>query len=162
MITTLDVPIKDLKLYDDNPRTISKCQFDKLVSSIQHDPNFLYLRPVLVNRRSEIGDLEVYAGNQRVRAAKKLKHKTIPCIIEDDLEQSIIDERCIKDNKTYGEWNWDMLSNNWSEDLLSRCGFDVKELDISNDISKIDLKDSESEEEKPKKCKLCPHCGKDI
>ena len=97
----VQVPIKDLTLLERNPRKITSEQMMNLCRSIEEDEDFLILRPILVN---QIGDiLHVYAGNQRVRAAQKLKHKTVPCIIDHDLPEKILKQRIIKDNKTYGD-----------------------------------------------------------
>ena len=144
------IPIADLTLLDKNPRKITSEQMDKLVASLKNDPEFFNLRPCLVNK---IGDkLTVYAGNQRVRAAKKLKWKSVPCIVSTDLDIKIIKERTIKDNKTYGEFDFDLLANEWDVDLLYESGFSMDELDIS-----IELPKDEQEEEEPHKC---PSCGK--
>src|SRR6185312_6189048 len=89
-------------------------------------------RPCLVSKRD--GILTVYAGNQRVRAAKKLKLKEIPCIVEEFLTDEMIKERTIKDNKTYGEFDFDILANNYDIEMLVGCGFAAEELlgDLSN------------------------------
>src|SRR5438132_1239365 len=100
MTETVNFPIKQLTLLEKNPRTISKDQFDKLVLSLKNDPAYLWNRPVLVNKVKDT--LTVYAGNQRVQAAKKLKWTKIPCIIEENLPEELIKERIIKDNAHMG------------------------------------------------------------
>ena len=148
------IPLSKLTLLDKNPRTISKDQMTKLCKSIKDDPDFLYLRPILVNLSD--ATFYVYAGNQRVRAAKKLKMKEIPCIVEHDIHQDLQDARCIKDNKTFGEFDFDLLANEWDIDLLLDCGFRANELIGS------DQEITEEKEDKQKKCKVCPKCGEDI
>lgn len=148
------IPIKNLTLLEKNPRRITKEQMDKLCQSIKDDPEFLKCRPVLVNMSD--ATMYVYAGNQRVRAAKKLKMKEIPCIVNHDLPSHIQDARCIKDNKTYGEFDFDLLANEWDAELLIDCGFKPEE--ILGDLSNIS-DDEREEEEKQKKCKVCPNCG---
>src|SRR5271157_607252 len=110
------LPIAKLKLSPDNPRTISREQLDKLCKSMEDDPEFLNCRPVLVNRSSKYTALDppcpvdrdtvkridtytVYAGNMRVRAARKLKLKQIPCIVSNDLSEEHMRRRMILDNK---------------------------------------------------------------
>ena len=95
-----NIKIKDLFLLERNPRKISKSQMVKLQESLIKDPGFLDSRPVLVNRRD--GANIVYGGNQRVRAAKSLKWKEIPCSVEIDLSDELMASRVIKDNQTYG------------------------------------------------------------
>ena len=68
MIETIE--IKKLKLLERNPRSITKAQLEKCKDSLMRDPDFLDQRPILVNVID--GVYHVYAGNMRVRAAKKL------------------------------------------------------------------------------------------
>ncbi len=147
--------IKNLTLLERNPRKITKDQMDKLCKSITDDPDFLSSRPILVNHTD--GKYIVYAGNQRVRAAKMLKMKGIPCIVEVNLDPEIMRKRVILDNKSFGEWDFDILANEWDINVLIDCGFDANELigPIGND------KEAESDP-KGKKAKdqaKCPSCG---
>src|SRR5436190_19736655 len=107
MIEIKNNPIKSLKLLERNPRKITKNAMDKLCKSLSDDPSFFTNRPCLVHEKD--GVLEVYAGNQRVRAATKLKWKEVPCIVESGLSDEVIKSRVIKDNKTYGEFDYDIL-----------------------------------------------------
>src|ERR1051326_318640 len=93
------IKIKDLSLLENNPRRISAQQLNKLCTSLEADKEFFEMRPCLVNRKD--GKLVVYAGNQRVRAAKKLKWKEVPCLIEDDLDEQTMNSRIINDNKSF-------------------------------------------------------------
>jgi len=147
-----NIPIKDLTLLTGNPRTISKEQMKKLCDSIEEDRDFLQKRPVLVNRIDNKN--VVYAGNQRVRAAKILKIKEIPCIIDHDLADEVMRKRIILDNKTYGEFDFDILGNEYDIDMLVSAGFSFDEL------TGFGI-DEQEEGEKPKKkdkLKMCPHC----
>lgn len=145
-----NVLISKLKLLDNNPRKITKEQFAKLCKSLEKDPEFFWQRPCLVNK-SEYGEvLTVYAGNQRVRAAKKLKWKEVPCIIEFDLPQDIINERIIRDNKTYGEFDFDILANEWDVGLLIDAGFTAAELALAP-ITEIEDDEEDSEILEPAK-----------
>ena len=110
-----EVEIDKLIFLEDNPRKITAPQMKKLCESLKADTSFLYDRPVLVNRKD--GKLYIYGGNQRVRAAQKLKWKKIPCSISDDLSDNQVKCRIIKDNKTYGEFDFDMLANNFEVPL---------------------------------------------
>ncbi len=125
------IPIKDLTLLEKNPRKITKEQFEKLVKSLEADPGFFDLRPCLVNRLADAGNaLIVYAGNQRVQAAKKLKWKNVPCIVEDDLDEAVMKQRIIKDNSHYGFFDWDILGNEYNIDDLLDAGITPEQMDI--------------------------------
>ena len=91
-----NIPIKELVLLENNPRTVTKTEMDKLCDSLINDPTFLHVRPVLVNRIDGIN--YVYAGNQRVQAAKKLRWKEIFCSIEENISNDLVKERILKDN----------------------------------------------------------------
>jgi len=153
---TENFPIKNLTLLERNPRKITKDQMQKLCRSIEEDPNFLQHRPVLVNLVE--GKHIVYAGNQRVRAAKQLKMKEIPCIIEKDLPDDIVKQRIIKDNKTYGEFDFDILANEWEIDTLIDCGFVAEDL-IGGVKDEIEPAGDGEGDGKVKTPKTCPHCN---
>lgn len=150
----VQLPIKGLKLLENNPRKITKDQFMKLCESIKTDPDYFSNRPCLVN---QVGaTFTVYAGNQRVKAAKQLGWKTVPCIIEKDLKEDVVTSRIIKDNKNYGTFDFDILANLYEVDMLLDAGFTAEEL-----VGTIDEIKAEEIEEKPKKedsLKKCPHC----
>src|SRR6186713_298495 len=101
----LKLKITSLKLLENNPRTINKDKFDKLCKDMGEDPGFIERRPVLINK---IGDtLNVYAGNQRVRAAKNLGWKEVPCIVDVNLDEKTMRKRVLEDNMHAGEWDYD-------------------------------------------------------
>lgn len=162
-----NVLIKDLKLTEKNPRRINKEQFEKLCKSMEDDEEFISCRPILVNRVD--GELNVYAGNQRIRAAKKIGWKYIPCIIEDDLDEEVMKKRLLLDNTHFGDWDFDMLSADFDNDLLLDSGFTEKMLfghfdaDTANNDDNTAIPEIEdvpaSEEQPDKKKKQCPICG---
>lgn len=145
--------IKELTLLDRNPRTITKDQFKKLCDSIEQDPLFFEARPCLVNMVED--KLIVYAGNQRVKAAKKLGWTRIPCSIEKDIDLKVLQSRIIKDNKTYGQFDDDILAADFELDMLLDCGFMEQELGISPES----VEDIDSPSKPEKAAKTCPHCN---
>lgn len=155
--TVTQFPISKLTLLEKNPRKITKDQFAKLCNNISNDPDFLRARPICVNHTNQ--GFIVYAGNQRVRAAKKLGWKEIPCIIEPEVPEKIQKDRCILDNIHHGEFDWEELGNEFSPlDLLS--------LGMTEQQLHLDAIDHETNEEgeteaqaKHKKKHTCPDCG---
>ena len=124
---------------------------------MQDDAEFLYSRPVLVNLLY-IDDkpiYQVYAGNQRVRAAKKLHMKEIPCIVEEGIDEEKLKKRIILDNKTFGEFDFDILANEWDINVLIECGFSPE--DLIGDLKNIS--DDERNDEAEEECKVCEKCG---
>jgi len=146
------IKIKDLNLLEGNPRKITSEQLNKLCTSIESDKDFFDLRPCLVNRID--GKMIVYAGNQRVRAAKKLKWKEVPCIIDDNLDEILMKSRVIKDNKAFGEWDYDILGNEWEIPDLIECGFTPE--DIVGSMQDIqELEETNDTKSEKVKCELC-------
>ena len=113
------VKINQIKSNPNNPRFIKDDKFYKLVKSLEEDPDFCNVRPVVVNK-----DMIVLGGNMRLKAAKELGWKEIPCEIVDWSEEK---QRAftIKDNVGYGEWDWEMLANEWDAEQLNEWGLDV-------------------------------------
>ena len=149
------VPIKALKHTKTNPRTITKDQFAKLCENLERDADFFFARPCLVNRTSE--GLTVYAGNQRLRAAKKLGYEVVPCIIEDDLAPDVIKKRSVLDNIHHGEFDWDLLANEFSPIELLELGMLPDEMGFDTSAEVLD--DGSGQEENKSKCVICPKCG---
>jgi DNA-directed RNA polymerase subunit RPC12/RpoP len=145
-----DIPLSKLILSERNPRRITAEQMQKLQRSLKDDKDYLVARPICVNVVD--GKYIVYAGNQRVRAAKKLGWKSIECHVDHNLSQEMIDKRIIKDNKTFGEFDFDMLVNEWLVDTLLDCGFQLDELSGC-------IKEPAQEKKKKDKLITCPNCS---
>lgn len=153
-----DVEIKKLKLLDRNPRSITKSQMEKCKESLSRDPDFLNQRPILVNVVD--GVYLVYAGNMRVRAAKKLGWKKIQCSLNHELPEDIIKRRVILDNAHFGVNDDEILANDYDIDVLVDCGYSAESL--LQDLPIHEADDEESETLKEKKQKFCPHCKGEI
>ena len=87
-----------------NPRTIKDPRFQNLCQSLQADPDFLQLRPILSTL-----DGTVFAGNMRLRAAQHLGWEEVPAILVDIPEQ-LAKERAMRDNAQWAEWEEDDLA----------------------------------------------------
>lgn len=136
------IPISKLKPNEKNPRKIVKDQFEKLCKNIDKRPGFFEKRPCLVNKTDE--EMLVYAGNQRLRAAKKLGWKKVPCIVSENLSEETIKEEIILDNVHHGEHDFDLLTAFYDVDELLELGMLEKELQICvQEIEPIEEDDSE-------------------
>lgn len=112
--------LKDIKLNPSNPRVIKDNKFKKLVKSIQEFPEMLSIRPIVVNQ-----DNIVLGGNMRLRACQEAKLKEVPVIIASDLTPEQQKEFIIKDNIGFGEWDFELLANEWNMEELAEWGLDV-------------------------------------
>jgi len=121
MITKLT----DIKPNPNNPRVIRDENFKKLVNSIKEFPEMLELRPIVVNK-----DMVILGGNMRYRACQEAGLKEVSIKIADKLTQEQETEFIIKDNVSGGDWDWEMLANEWDEQKLDEWGLDVPDWDV--------------------------------
>ena len=126
-MTVIKTKITDVKLNPNNPRLIKDDKFKKLVQSIKDFPEMLDIRPIVVNK-----DMIILGGNMRFRACKEAGVKEIPVIIT-DLSEEKQREFLIKDNTSGGEWDWDMIANEWDADELEAWGLDLPVFDIKDE-----------------------------
>ena len=129
------INIQEVKPNENNPRFIKDYKFKKLVKSIKGFPEMLKLRPIVVN-----SDMVVLGGNMRLKACKEAGLKEVWVLKADDLTEKQQREFIVKDNVGFGEWDWDVLGNEWNTQQLEDwgmevIGFDVDEDDLSDDFS---------------------------
>lgn len=117
---SVKVKISEVKVNPNNPRLIKDDKFKKLVQSIKELPEMLEIRPIVVN-----ADMVVLGGNMRLKACKEAGFKEIPIIVADNLTEEQQREFLIKDNVSGGEWDWDMLANEWEAEQLEEWGLEV-------------------------------------
>lgn len=109
-----------IKQNPNNPRSINKDKFAKLVKSIEEFPRMLEIRPIVLNK-----DNIVLGGNMRLKACKQIGLTEVPVIYADDLSEEEQRQFIIKDNVGFGDWDWELLANEWDVDDLSDWGLDV-------------------------------------
>jgi hypothetical protein len=112
------VKISNIKPNPNNPRLIKDDKFKKLVQSIKDFPEMLEIRPIVLNK-----DNVILGGNMRFKACKEAGLKDVPVKIV-ELTQEQEREFIIKDNTSGGEWDWDMLANEWNSVQLEEWGMD--------------------------------------
>jgi len=134
------VKITEIQKNPDNPRLIKDNKFEKLVQSIKDFPEMLNLRPIVVNN-----EMVVLGGNMRLSACKEAGLKNVPIIKADDLTEEQQKEFIIKDNVSFGEWDWDMLGNEWEGTELGDWGLDVWQPEEYVDYSILDDEDVSDE-----------------
>jgi DNA modification methylase len=127
------IAISKIKLNPNNPRLIKDDKFTKLVQSIKDFPEMLNIRPIVVN-----DDMIILGGNMRFKACKEAGLKEVPIIKASGLSEDKQREFLIKDNVSGGEWDWELLANEWDAEQLDAWGLDipdfaVKELEAEED-----------------------------
>ena len=114
------VKINSIKTNPKNPRLIKDDKFKKLVKSIQEFPQMLELRPIVVDENNII-----LGGNMRYKACIEAGLKEVFIVQAKDLTEQQKDEFIVKDNVGFGEWDWDVLANEWDTDKLTDWGLDL-------------------------------------
>ena len=129
------VKIHEVKTNPKNPRIIKDDKFRKLVKSIEEFPQMLELRPIVVDENNI-----VLGGNMRLKACKEAGLKEVFIVRAENLTELQKDEFIVKDNVGFGEWDWDMLANEWDVEKIQDWG-----LDLPVDLSVTELEAEEDD-----------------
>ena len=141
------VSVKKIKETPNNPRFIKDAKFKKLVKSIKEFPQMLEIRPIVVDET-----MTILGGNMRLRACKAAGLFEIPIYIQKGLSDAEKREFIIKDNSGFGEWDWDILANEWDTKQLIDWGVDLPVFDLPIE----DEQPKENDDDKD----VCELCGK--
>src|SRR5210317_554664 len=114
------VAIDQVQLSPDNPRVIKNDKFRKLVKSIEEFPEMLKVRPIVVD-----DDMVVLGGNMRLRACLEAGLKEVHILKASEFSDEQKREFVIKDNSSFGEWDWETLANEWDVEKLDEWGLDL-------------------------------------
>jgi hypothetical protein len=114
------VKIQKIKPNQTNPRYIRDFKFQKLVKSIKEFPEMLKLRPIVVDE-----NMVVLGGNMRLKAILEAGIQEVPVSIAEGLTEDQKQEFIIKDNVSYGDWDWDVLANQWDTQTLDDWGMTI-------------------------------------
>tara|TARA_R100001509_G_C4882279_1_gene220533 strand:+ start:335 stop:892 length:558 start_codon:yes stop_codon:yes gene_type:complete len=125
--------INKLQPNESNPRLIKEHKFKKLVQSIKDFPEMLELRPIIVDE-----DMTILGGNMRYKACIEAGIKEVPIKIAKGLTDEQKQEFIVKDNVGFGEWDWNMLGNEWDNVILAEWGMDVWQPEEAVDYSVLE------------------------
>jgi ParB-like chromosome segregation protein Spo0J len=118
----------DLIPADYNPRQISEKDFEQLKTSLK---NFDCVEPIIINTHEGRENI-VVGGHQRLKALIALGYKEVPCV-EVDLPLEKEMELNIRLNRNTGEFDYDMLANNFEMEDLIEYGFEENQLFINEE-----------------------------
>lgn len=127
--------IKDIKPNPNNPRFIKDPNFKKLVQSLLDFPEMLEAREIVLNKEHVI-----LGGNMRYKAAIEAGLKDVSVKIV-DWSEAKQREFIVKDNISGGDWDWDLLANEWDTQQLDDWGlstFKTEGFDENADWADID------------------------
>ena len=135
-----------------NPRKATKEQIDKLKKSIEETPTMLQLREIIAYDNN--GELVIVGGNMRYQALKALRHKTaLVKVLPADTPKETINAFIIKDNAQFGEWDIDLLANEWDKDLLEDWGVSI---DWGGEENTTEAKEAQEDDFSEKEAQQAP------
>ena len=134
----VNVKIKDLKNNSGqieglpkNPRILKDDKFIKLKKSLEDDPEMIELREVIAYDNK--GELIVICGNMRLKALKELGIKEVPTkILPTETTVEKLKAYTIKDNVSFGDHDFEMLTNEWDVEQLEDWGLDMPSFEVEN------------------------------
>lgn len=148
----LDIAVENLKEYENNPR-----RNDDAVPFVANSiKEFGFKVPIVVDK-----NMVIIAGHTRLKAAKELGMKTVPCIMADDLTEEQVKAFRLADNKTseLSQWNFlkldEELSDIFSVDMK---GFGFGEMDKIDWDNTPEITEENFEEPEEKNQLECPKC----
>lgn len=125
-----ELPIADIQLNEGqldwlpkNPRQWTQADIDKTAISIKEDPDFLEDRPILVVPFNK--EYLAFGGNIRREGCAASGKDAAPCMVyypETEEDFTTIKRRAMKDNGSYGSWDYDELANSWDDLPLTEWG----------------------------------------
>ena len=159
MLKVKNIPVEEIKIYENNPRRINDDAIKAVLASIKE---FGFKVPVILDRNNVI-----VAGHTRVLAAQKLGLSEIPCIVADDLTPEQIRAFRLVDNKTAELTGWDFEKLDLE---LEEIDFDMSDFGFEIGGEDVDTGAFFTEAEavaKPEKSSsphvvICPSCGAEI
>ena len=144
------VDIRTVKENKKNPRYIRDNKFKKLVKSIKDFPEMLEYRPIIVDE-----NMTILGGNMRYKAAKAAGLFDIYIDVVKDWTDKQKEQFIIKDNVGFGDWDWDILANEWDVKALNDWGLHLPEFDtVDMELNEPETNDSSEEK--------CPECGRKL
>lgn len=136
--------LSKMKMNPSNPRVIKDDRFRKLVKSLREFPEMMEKRPMVCVTDSD-GKIYPLGGNMRLKALRELGMKEVPeewVMMADEWSEEKRREFVLKDNISFGEWDWDMIANEWDAEQVEEWGLDIPEWDNEEEgADEIDVKD---------------------
>jgi len=146
------INIQEVRPNENNPRFIKDYKFKKLVKSIKEFPEMLKLRPIVVNK-----DMVVLGGNMRLKACKEAGLNEVWILIADELTTDQEREFIVKDNVGFGEWDWDVLANDWNGQQVDDWGLTV--VPFEDSLEEVLEKQIAKQDKETNTCEVC---GKNV
>lgn len=130
------ISLSEIKINPKNPRIIKDGRFKKLKKSVSKFKKMLELRPIIIDE-----DNVILGGNKRYEALVASGFTEVPeswVKKASDLTAKEKQEFIIKDNVGFGEWEIDMLRDEFDVGELEEWGLDDVDFDVGGGGGKTD------------------------
>lgn len=122
-----------------NPRQWKQEDIDRIAKSLSETPELFDARPLIVYPHNE--EYIIMGGNLRYEGAKKNGMQIVPVhILPENMDVDKLKEIVLKDNGSFGEWDFDALANEWDDLPLADWGIPASFLGEGNwdELSRIE------------------------
>lgn len=133
--------LEELNRLDNNPRTITPEDMEKLKESIRNNPDYLEARPLVLSDRT--GKLVIIDGNQRYEACLQLRLKEVPTALLHGLTEEREREIIIRANVNNGKWDLSKLFD-WDYRELMDWGVEGISFPEISDFNEEEVDDTEN------------------
>ena len=110
---------------ENNPRKISDLKKNQLKKSLEEFPEMLNKRPLVCITNKGGDTYTALGGNMRLQALKDLGFTNVPITLADDWSKEQQNKFIIKDNVSFGFWDWDTLESEWVPEEIEDWGLDL-------------------------------------
>lgn len=128
-----------------NPRTIKNKKHRELIESLKEFPEMKLLREIVVDENKLI-----LAGDKRCFALEELGYAEVTVKQVFNLSEEKKEEFIAKDNVHHGEWDTDIIANQWDAEKLK--GWGVPDFKVAGNGGESDKTYKNHEV-------TCPNCG---
>lgn len=124
-ISLIDANTGQVEGLPKNPRKFSNKEVEKIKKSLSECPEMTDVRPLIVYPHG--GRYVVIGGNLRLEGFRALGVDDVPCVVlPDDMGVDKLKEITIKDNGSFGTWDFDILDSDWGDLTLENWGVEVQ------------------------------------
>lgn len=124
-----------------NPRQWTQTDIDRIAESLKETPELFEARPCIVYPHD--GRYVILGGNLRYNGAQKNGDADVPCVvIPAETPLDTLKAIVIKDNGSFGAWDYDALGNEWDSLPLTDWGVPAwKTEEPEDEVKEKDVKD---------------------